>query len=150
MEKIINAFKEMGFDVISCRIPSNKPTDGDIDKVYIKSLSGVDVSPEAVAYRRVRSIANHDAEKVKWNIAIQFLTEDVNTIANAIKTDTLKYPEELKEFVENCCAIMDFWDNKYRQDFNLIKTYRDSVKTPKSIDDMDADELRKYIRIHNI
>ena len=45
---------------------------------------------------------------------------------------------------------MDEWDEQYRQAFNAIKEFRDSCKTPKSIDEMDADELRKYIRTHNI
>ena len=45
---------------------------------------------------------------------------------------------------------MDFWDTKYRQAFNAIKEYRDCIKTPKYIDDMSAEELKEYIRTHNI
>lgn len=147
MKEFFDFLKNLGYDVVECRIPSQKPTDLDIDKSYIKEL---DYSKESIAYRRVRAIANSDTKNVKWDVAIKNLSEDVNTIYKAIKNNNLKFPNELKEFVENCCAIMDFWDTQYRQAFNAIKEYRDSIKTPKSIDDMDADELREYIKTHNI
>ena len=139
---------------IFCIIPTNwvgfHPSDEDIDKTYYRIPKEKDNSPEAVAYRRVRSIANYDADKVNWAIAIEFVTKDINTISNCIRNNKLKYPEELKEFVENVIAIYNYWDNQYREDFNLIKEYRDSVKKEKSIDDMDVDELREYIKKHNI
>lgn len=147
MKEFFDFLKSIGYNVVECRIPSQKPTDIDIDKVYVQEL---DNSKESLAYRRIRSIANSDTNNVKWDIAIKDLSEDVNTIYKAIKNNNLKFPHELKEFVENCCAIMDFWDTQYRQAFNAIKEYRDSIKTPKSIDDMNAEELREYIRKHNI
>lgn len=66
-----------------------------------------------------------------------------------IKYNELNHPEELKEFIENCCAIFEHWDNVYKEAFNSIKDYHNNRKT-KSIDDMDADELREYIKTHNI
>lgn len=143
MKEFLDFLKKCGCEVIEYRIPSQKPTDTDIDKVYMHS-------EESIAYRRIRAIANTPTKNVKWDVAIKNLSEDVNTIYKAIKNNNLKFPEELKEFVENCCAIMDFWDTEYRKAFNAIKEYRDSIKTPKSIDEMNAEELREYIKKHNI
>ena len=138
---------------IFCIIPTNwvgfHPTDGDIDKMY-RIPKEIDNSPEALAYRRVRSMANANRANVSTSKAIEFITKDINTISNCIRTNSLKHPEELEEFVINVIAIYNYWDDQYREDFNLIKEYRDSVKKGKSINDMDADELREYIRTHNI
>lgn len=138
---------------IFCIIPTNwvgfHPSDGDIDKTY-RIPKERDNSSEAIAYRRVRSIANYDADKVNWAVAIELVTRDIHTISNCIRHNKLKYPEELEEFVINVIAIYNYWDNQYREDFNLIKEYRDSVKKERSINDMTADELREYIRTHNI
>lgn len=139
INKIINAIESNEVKII--RIPC----DLDIDKVHVTKLG-----KELLAYRRIRSIANSDMNNIRWNIAVQHLTEDVIYINGLIKENKLKHPEELKEFVENCCAIMDVWDNKYREAFNAIKDFRDSYKAPKSIDEMNADELREYIKQHNI
>lgn len=125
-------------------------TDTDIDKVQYRIPNEIDNSPEAVAYRRIASIANSEETKVNWAVAIKCVTEDVNTISNLIRSNKIKYPNKLKEFVENVIAIYDYWDTQYREDFCLIKEYRDSVKTEKSIDEMNADELRDYIKKHNI
>ena len=129
-------------------------SDYDIDKQY-RIPNEIDNSPESVAYRRIESIANSETSKVNWAIAIKCVTEDVNTISNLIRSNKLKYPEKLKEFVENVIAIYDYWDTQYRDDFCLIKEYRDSIKIEKSIDymdidDMTAEELREYIKKHNI
>lgn len=129
---------------------SNIGNDTDIDKVQHRIPNELDNSSEILAYKRIRTIANTKIPNVNFAIAIQYLTEDVKLIAKLIKNKNLKHPEELKEFVENAVAIMDEWDEQYRQAFNAIKEFRDSCKTPKSIDEMDADELRKYIRTHNI
>ena len=126
-----------------------KCSDYDIDKQY-RIPNEIDNSPEAVAYRRIESIANSEAAKVNWAVAIKCVTEDVNTISNLIRSNKIKHPKKLKEFVENVLAIYDYWDTQYREDFCLIKEYRDSIKTEKSIDEMNADELREYIKKHNI
>jgi hypothetical protein len=125
-------------------------TDTDIDKVQYRIPNEIDNSPEAVAYRRIASIANTEANKINWAVAIKCVTKDVNTISNLIRSNKIKHPEKLKEFVENVIAIYNYWDTQYREDFCLIKEYRDSVKIEKSIDEMDADELRDYIKKHNI
>ena len=119
------------------------PSDDDIDEKYEESL-------EQIAYRRQRAIANTEIDKVNWSVAIKCLSEDVLCIASLIKENKLKYPEEIKEFVENCCSNFNQWDNVYREAFNSIKDFRDSLKKRKSIDDMNAEELRRYIREHNI
>ena len=126
-----------------------KSSDCDIDKMY-RIPNEIDNSPEAVAYRRMKSIANTEAIKINWAVAIKCVTEDVNTISNLIRSNKIKHPNKLKKFVENVIAIYNYWDTQYREDFCLIKEYRDSVKTEKSIDEMDADELRDYIKKHNI
>lgn len=144
-EELFKTLINLGFEPIEVRVPkqTDKHSDYDIDKVYINT-------EEAVAYRRIRKIANENLTNVRWDKAIEILTQDVNLISYLIKENKLKHPEELREFVENCCAIFSAWDNIYRPAFNSIKEYRDSVKNQKSIDDMDADELREYIRTHKI
>lgn len=144
-EELFKTLINLGFEPIEVRVPkqTTEPSDNDIDKVYINT-------EEAIAYRRIRKIANENLNNVRWDKAIEILTQDVNLISYLIKENKLKHPEELKEFVENCCTIFSAWDNIYRPAFNSIKEYRDSVKNQKSIDDMDADELREYIRTHKI
>ena len=127
-----------------------KSSDYDIDKVQYRIPNEIDNSPEAVAYRRMESIANTEATKVNWAVAIKCVTEDVNTISNLIRSNKIKHPNKLKKFIENVIAIYNYWDTQYREDFCLIKEYRDSVKKEKSIDEMNADELREYIKKHNI
>ena len=144
-EELFKTLIDLGFEPIEVRVPkqTTKHSDYDIDKTYINT-------EEVVAYRRIRKIANENLNNVRWDKAIEILTQDVNLISYLIKENKLKHPEELKEFVENCCAIFSAWDNIYRPAFNSIKEFRDSIKTQKSIDDMDADELREYIRTHKI
>ena len=144
-EELFKTLINLGFEPIEVRVPkqTDKHSDYDIDKLYINT-------EEAIAYRRIRKIANENLNNVRWDKAIEILTQDVNLISYLIKENKLKHSEELREFVENCCAIFSAWDNIYRPAFNSIKEYRDSVKTQKSIDDMDADELREYIRTHKI
>ena len=124
-------------------------TNNDINKIH-HIHNEINSFPELFAYRRIRSIANTKIPNVNFAIAIQYLTEDVKTISKLIKDNDLRHPEELKEFVENAVAIMDEWDEQYHYAFNTIKEFRDSYKPPKSIDEMDADELREYIKKHNI
>lgn len=138
INKIINAIESTGAKVV--RIPCNL----DIDKVHVTKLG-----EELLAYRRIRSIANANIENVNWIIAIQCLSEDVCCIYNLIQNNKLRHPEELKEFIENCCAIYEHWDNVYREAFNSIKDYHHNRKT-KSIDDMNAEELREYIKTHKL
>lgn len=141
IKTLIDLIKELDLEPVVVRIPS-QPTDLNIDKACL--------NPECIAYRRIREIANSPVSKINLHIAIKCLSEDVETISNCIKNNKLKYPNELKEFIENCCAIFEAWDDVYRPAFLFIKEYRDNLKTEKSIDEMDADELREYIKTHNI
>lgn len=99
MEDLIKLFKQFGVEPIVIRIPS-QPTDLDINKVYTNT-------PECIAYKRVRAIANTSLSKVNLHAAIRYLSEDIETINNCIKNNNLKYPNELKEFTENCHAILE-------------------------------------------
>lgn len=131
--------------VFPCDWYTEKGNDSDIDKIYNKSNNSI----EEIAYRRINSIANANRDNVNWTVAIKCLSEDVSLISKLIKDKDIKHPEQLKEFIENCCAIYEYWDDVYREAFNSIKDYHHNRKI-KSIDEMDADELREYIRIHNI
>lgn len=104
---------------------------------------------EELPFRRAECIANDNVNNVNWHVAIKCLSEDVCFVSKLIKDKDIKHPEKLKEFIENCCAIYEHWDNVYREAFNSIKDYYHNRKV-KSIDDMNADELREYIRTHNI
>lgn len=134
INKIINAIESTGARII--RIPC----DLDIDK---------NQTDECLAYRTVRSIANSEVNNVRWDVAIKLTTKSILLIADLIKYNELKHPEELKEFIENCCTIFNHWDNVYREAFNSIKNYHHNRKT-KSIDDMNAEELREYIKTHKL
>ena len=142
MEKFIKFLKELGLEPVEVRIPTQKSHDYDIDKVYNDT--------EAIIYRKIKTIAESDVNNVKWNVVSEILYKAVDGIAERIRSNNIKYPEEIKDFVINCCAICEIIDEKYRNNFNLIKDFRDSYRPPKSIDDMNADELREYIKKHNI
>lgn len=144
--RILNPIEFDNF-ITSIVIPIINNMNDTIKKCTIDEL---DNSPEIIAYRRIRDIANAKISNVDFAIAIHCLTDDVKLISKLIRDDNLKHPEEIKEFIENTIAIMDVWDNQYRETFDIIKEFKDSCKTPKSIDEMDADELRKYIKTHNI
>ena len=105
---------------------------------------------ENIAYRTVRSIANNEVNNVRWDVAIKLTIKSILLIADLIEYNELNHPEELKEFIENCCAIFEHWDNVYRKAFNSIKHYHHNRKTEKSIDDMNAEELREYIKTHKL
>ena len=79
-----------------------------------------------------------------------YLFKDIEFIAESIRNNTLKYPKNLEGFVINCCNIFTKLDEIYRDNFNLIKEYRDNIKMNKSIEDMDKDELLEYIRNHKL
>ena len=92
-----------------------KSSDYDIDKVQYRIPNEIDNSPEAVAYRRMESIANTEATKVNWAVAIKCVTEDINTISNLIRSNKIKHPNKLKKFIENVIAIYNYWDTQYRR-----------------------------------
>lgn len=139
-EEINELLKDIGLEFVEfTRVPSkNKPSDLDIDKIYSEN--------EILSYNRIKSIANAVVNKVKWNIAAEHLITDMSYISQLVKSNQIQHPEELKEFKENCEAIFDYISNLYSQYKITINSY----KIPKSINEMNADELREYIRTHNI
>lgn len=139
-EEINELLKDMGLEFVGfAKFPSEtEPSDLDIDKIYGEN--------EILSYNRIKSIANADVNKVKWNVAVEHLMTDISYISQLIKSNQIQHPEELKEFKENCEAIFDYISNLYNKYKNTINSY----KLPKSIDEMNADELREYIRTHNI
>lgn len=139
-EEINEVLKDIGLEFVGfARVPSdNKPSDLDIDKIYGEN--------EILSYDRIKSIANADVNKVKWNVAVEHLMTDMSYISQLVNSNQIQHPERLKEFKENCEAIFDYISNLYSKYKITINSY----KIPKSIDEMNADELREYIRTHNI
>lgn len=139
-EEINELLKDMGLEFVGfAKFPSeNKPSDLGIDKIYSEN--------ELISYNRIKSIANADVNKVKWNIAAEHLITDMSYISQLIKSNQIQHPERLKEFKENCESIFNYISNLYSDYKITINSY----KIPKSIDEMNADELREYIRTHNI
>lgn len=139
-EEINELLKDLGLEFVGfARIPSeNEPSDLDINKIYSEA--------EILSYNRIKSIANADVNKVKWNIAAEHLIADMSYISQLIKLNQIQHPERLKEFKENCKAIAEHICNIYDKYIHTISSY----KIPKSIDEMNADELREYIKTHNI
>ena len=139
-EEINEILKDIGLEFVGfARVPSEtESSDLDIDKIYGEN--------EILSYNRIKSIANADVNKVKWNVAVEHLMTDMSYISQLVNSNQIQHPERLKEFKENCEAIFDYISNLYSKYKITINSY----KIPKSIDEMDADELREYIRTHNI
>lgn len=139
-EEINELLKGIGLEFVGfARVPSEtKPSDLDIDKIYSDN--------EILSYNRIKSIANADVNKVKWNVAVEHLMTDMSYISQLVNSNQIQHPERLKEFKENCESIFNYISNLYSDYKITINSY----KIPKSIDEMNADELREYIRTHNI
>ena len=138
-EELFKTLINLGFEPIEVRVPSEtKPSDLDIDKIYSDN--------EILSYNRIKSIANADVNKIKWNVAVEHLITDMSYISQLVNSNQIQHPERLKEFKENCEAIFDYISNLYSEYKITINSY----KIPKSIDEMNADELREYIRTHKI
>lgn len=139
-EEINELLKDIGLEFVGfVRVPSEtEPSDLDIDKIYSEN--------EILSYNRIKSIANADVNKVKWNVAVEHLITDMSYISQLVNSNQIQHPERLKEFKENCEAIFNYISNLYSDYKITINSY----KIPKSIDEMNADELREYIRTHNI
>lgn len=144
MEEYIKFLKRMGIEL----------NESDIKPVIIRIPveTKPDDNRELLAYRRINEIATTDCDKVKWEEVIKYLTLDVLYIAECIANNKLYHKDELEKFTENCCAIMQVWDDMYRDTFNSIKEFRDKKDEPSDldIDKMNASALREYIRTHNI
>lgn len=141
IDEIIKIMNDLGLEPVSVRIP-NEPTDIDIDKVYLINNS------ERTAYNRIRDIANKCDQNLRWEIVAKCLHNDICVISELIKDNDIKYPNKLQEFLENCNIVKKCLDYKYNIKYQYIQDFVDNTKIEKSIDDMDADELREYIRTH--
>lgn len=137
MKELIDLFEQFGIEPIVVRIPTeSKPND----------------ARELLAYRRINEIATTDCDKVRWEEVIKYLTLDVLYVADCIKNNKLYHKDKLEKFTKNCCTIMSYWDEVYRDAFNSIKEFRDRKDEPSDldIDKMNEQQLRKYIKKHNI
>lgn len=124
-------------------------SDYDIDKVYrIPSQNIVD--REKLCYNRAKAIKQSLAEghKVNWSTVIENVNEDINFIQCLIKENfisdkqTLNQTTKMWEFI-----YIEFYKHTTA---NIIEISLFADKKEKSIDDMTADELREYIKTHNI
>lgn len=140
LEDFIKRLQDFGFEIIEVR--PEKSEDYDIDKPYTESLK----SNELLAYNRVHKIATSDVKDVIWSKAIGYIVTDLLYINHLIKTNNIKYPERIKTFREDIYAIKDFLQDYFYNQLSELNSF----ECPKSIDEMDADELRQYIKTHNI
>lgn len=133
------------------RIPSEKKShDSDIDKVYfICNPNMPDIVNDLAnkSYNRIASIAKHEAKKLNFAIVSEYLYYDVGMIAALIQDKVLPNDDRLKQFIDNYQKINEMVGEKYRKNISIIENFYNTPKE-KSIDDMDADELREYIRNH--
>ena len=125
------------------------PSDIDIDKVYrIPSQNIVD--REKLCYNRAKAIKQSLAEghKVNWSIVIENVNEDINVIQSLIEENLISDKQSLYQTTKLWQVIYNEFYKHIISDIAEIATFAD--KKEKSIDDMDADELREYIKKHNI
>lgn len=140
-------------EVIMPRIPSEKKSsDSDIDKFYAMCNVNIEKFTNKLAnesYNRIANIAKHEAKDLNLAIAAKYLHYDLGMIAALIQDKALPNDDRLKQFIDNYQKINEMLGEKYRKDISIIENF---YNTPieKSIDDMDVDELREYIRTHNI
>lgn len=124
-------------------------SDYDIDKVYrIPSQNVVD--REKLCYNRAKAIRQSlaDGNKVNWSIVIENVNQDINFIQTIIKENLISD----KQTLNKTAKIWEFIYTEFHKHMtaNIIEISLFADKKEKSIDDMDADELREYIKKHNI
>ena len=125
------------------------PSDIDIDKVYrIPSQNIVD--REKLCYNRAKAIKQSLAEghKVNWSMIIENVNEDINVIQSLIEENLISDKQTLNQTTKLWQVIYNEFYKHIKSDITEIATFAD--KKEKSIDDMDANELREYIKKHNI
>lgn len=124
-------------------------SDYDIDKVYrIPSQNVID--REKLCYNRAKAIKQSLAEghKVNWSLVIENVNEDINVIQSLIEENLISDKQSLYQTTKLWQIIYNEFYKHIISDIAEIATFAD--KKEKSIDDMDADELREYIKKHNI
>ena len=139
--------------VIMPRIPSEKKSsDSDIDKFYAMCNVNIEKFASKLAnesYNRIANIAKHEPKELNLAIVAEYLHYDVGMIAALIQDKALPNDDRLKQFIDNYQKLSEMLGEKYRKDVSIIENFYNTPKE-KSIDDMDVDELREYIRTHNI
>ena len=140
-------------EIIMPRISSEKKShDSDIDKVYFMCNPNIQEIANNLAnksYNRIANIAKHEAKELNRAIVAKYLYYDVGIIAALIQDKVLPNDDRLKQFIDNYKKINEMIGEKYRKNISIIENFYHTPKE-KSIDDMDVDELKEYIRTHNI
>lgn len=125
------------------------PSDIDIDKVYrIPSPNVID--REKLCYNRAKAINKSLAEghDVNWSIIIENVNEDINVIQSLIEENLISDKQSLYQTTKLWQVIYNEFYKHMISDIAEIATFAN--KKEKSIDDMTAEELREYIKKHNI
>lgn len=140
-------------ELIMPRIPSEKKShDSDIDKIYFMCNPNIKEIANKLAnksYNRIANIAKHKAKELNLAIVSEYLYYDVGIIAALIQDKALPNDNRLKQFIDDFQKLNEMLGDKYRKNVSIIENFYNAPKE-KSIDDMDVDELREYIKTHNI
>lgn len=138
---------------IGIRVPSEKKSsDLDIDKLYAMCDVNIEKFANKLAnesYNRIANIAKHEAKDLNLTIVAKYLHYDVGIIAALIQDKAIPNDNRLKQFIDNYQRLSEMLGEKYRKDVSIIENFYNTSKE-KSIDEMNADELREYIKTHNI
>ena len=125
------------------------PSDMDIDKVY-RIPSQAIIDREKLCYNRAKAIKQSLAEghNVNWSLLIENVNEDINVIQSLIEENLISDKQTLSQTTK----IWDFIYTEFHKHMtaNIIEISSFADKKEKNIDDMDAYELREYIKQHNI
>lgn len=124
-------------------------SDYDIDKVYrIPSQNIVD--REKLCYNRAKAIKQSLAagHKINWSMVIENVNEDINVIQSLIEENLISDKQTLSQTTKIWEFIYIEFDKHMAANIAKIITFAN--KKEKTIDDMDVDELREYIKKHNI
>lgn len=124
-------------------------SDYDIDKTYrIPSQNIAD--REKLCYNRAKAIKQSLAEghKVNWSLIIENVNQDINFIQSLIEENLISD----KQSLDQTTKIWTFIYNEFLKHIatNIEKIMTFANKKEKSIDDMNAEELREYIKQRNI
>ena len=124
-------------------------SDYDIDKVYrIPSQNVID--REKLCYNRAKAIKQSltEGHNINWSLIIENVNEDINIIQSLIEENLISDKQSLNQTTK----IWEFIYTEFHKHMtaNIIEISLFADKIEKSIDDMDADELREYIKKHNI
>lgn len=140
LEDLINKLQDCGFEVI------NINNIGDYE--ITKNINHPN-QRELFAYARVNKIAKDIKQYIINKKRIIHFIEDLIYIATSIERNEINYPEKIKEFKENINVIKNIFEEYFNSEIETLNSF-ECPKCPKSIDEMDADELREYIKKHNI